>query len=160
MRGYFRVCVTIVSYSISNCQLAAGINHYRVTLFYLFWVPGTLFYIFEVYCKLDMFINMLYVVCHMLYKLYYRYSPSVTSDDCAHDSGYHMPTSDCSTKPYSVSIVLLIFLSLSLSLSLFLCCAHKKSFNTAIPVRSLGPYMRVHYCTDIVHILYGLISFF
>ena len=33
------------------------------------------------------------------------------------------------------------------------CCAHKKSFNTAIPVRSLGPYMRVHYCTYIVHIL-------
>ena len=33
------------------------------------------------------------------------------------------------------------------------CCAHKKSFNTAIPVRNLGPYMRVHYCTDIVHIL-------
>ena len=33
----------------------------------------------------------------------------------------------------------------------FLCahkkCAHKKSFNTAIPVRSLGPYMYVHYCT-------------
>ena len=25
--------------------------------------------------------------------------------------------------------------------------------NTAIPVRSLGPYMRVHYCTYIVHIL-------
>ena len=33
------------------------------------------------------------------------------------------------------------------------CCAHKKSFNTAIPVRSLGPYMYVHYCTYIVHIL-------
>ena len=33
------------------------------------------------------------------------------------------------------------------------CCAHKKSFNTAIPVRSLGPYMRVHYCTFFVHIL-------
>ena len=26
-----------------------------------------------------------------------------------------------------------------------LLCAHKKSFNTAIPVRSLGPYMYVHY---------------
>ena len=25
-----------------------------------------------------------------------------------------------------------------------LLCAHKKSFNTAIPVRSLGPYMYVH----------------
>ena len=34
-----------------------------------------------------------------------------------------------------------------------LLCAHKKSFNTAIPVRSLGPYMCVHYCTYIVHIL-------
>ena len=34
-----------------------------------------------------------------------------------------------------------------------LLCAHKKSFNTAIPVRSLGPYMHVHYCTCIVHIL-------
>ena len=34
-----------------------------------------------------------------------------------------------------------------------LLCAHKKSFNTAIPVRSLGPYMYVHYCTYIVHIL-------
>ena len=34
-----------------------------------------------------------------------------------------------------------------------LLCAHKKSFNTAIPVRSLGPYMRVNYCTCIVHIL-------
>ena len=43
-----------------------------------------------------------------------------------------------------------LFLTLSLSLSL---CAHKKSFNTAIPVRSLGPYMYVHYCTYIVHIL-------
>ena len=30
-----------------------------------------------------------------------------------------------------------------------LLCAHKKSFNTAIPVRSLGPYMYVHYCTYI-----------
>ena len=34
-----------------------------------------------------------------------------------------------------------------------LLCAHKKSFNTEIPVRSLGPYMYVHYCTCIVHIL-------
>ena len=34
-----------------------------------------------------------------------------------------------------------------------LLCAHKKSFNTAIPVRSLRPYMSVHYCTYIVHIL-------
>ena len=34
-----------------------------------------------------------------------------------------------------------------------LLCAHKKSFNTAIPVRSLGPYMYVHYCTCIVHFL-------
>ena len=34
-----------------------------------------------------------------------------------------------------------------------LLCAHKKSFNTEIPVRSLGPYMCVHYCTFIVHIL-------
>ena len=33
------------------------------------------------------------------------------------------------------------------------CCAYTKSFNTAIPVRSLGPYMCVHYCTCIVHIL-------
>ncbi|KAL5266814.1 hypothetical protein ACHWQZ_G004008 [Mnemiopsis leidyi] len=30
-----------------------------------------------------------------------RYSPSVTSDDYGQDSGYHIPTSDCSTKPYS-----------------------------------------------------------
>ena len=29
----------------------------------------------------------------------------------------------------------------------------QKSFSTAIPVRSLGPYMYVHYCTYIVHIL-------
>ena len=46
-----------------------------------------------------------------------------------------------------------------------LLCAHKKSFNTAIPVRSLGPYMYVHYCTCIVHILvwtylFHLTSFF
>ena len=34
-----------------------------------------------------------------------------------------------------------------------LLCAHKKSFNTAIPVRSLGPYIYVHYCTCIVHFL-------
>ena len=34
-----------------------------------------------------------------------------------------------------------------------LLCVHKKSFNTAIPVRSLGPYMYVHYCTCIVHVL-------
>ena len=34
-----------------------------------------------------------------------------------------------------------------------LLCAHKKSFNTAIPVRSPGPYMYIHYCTCIVHIL-------
>ena len=34
-----------------------------------------------------------------------------------------------------------------------LLCAHKKSFNTAILVRSLGPYMYVNYCTCIVHIL-------
>ena len=39
------------------------------------------------------------------------------------------------------------------------------SFNTAIPVRSLGPYMYVHYCTCIVHILvwaylFRLTSFF
>ena len=46
-----------------------------------------------------------------------------------------------------------------------LLCTHKKSFNTAIPVRSLGPYMYVHYCTCIVHIvvwayLFHLTSFF
>ena len=46
-----------------------------------------------------------------------------------------------------------------------LLCAHKKPFNTAIPVRSLGPYMYVHYCTCIVHILvwtylFPLTSFF
>ena len=40
-----------------------------------------------------------------------------------------------------------------------LLCAHKKSFNTAIPVRSLGPYMYVHYCTCIVHMLVWLSSF-
>ena len=34
-----------------------------------------------------------------------------------------------------------------------LLCAHKKSFNTVIPVGSLGPYMYAHYCTCIVHIL-------
>ena len=34
-----------------------------------------------------------------------------------------------------------------------LLCAHKKSFNIAIPIRSLGPYMYVHYFTCIVHIL-------
>ena len=34
-----------------------------------------------------------------------------------------------------------------------LLCAHKKSFNTVIPVRSLGPYMYVDYCTCTVHIL-------
>ncbi|KAL5266811.1 hypothetical protein ACHWQZ_G004008 [Mnemiopsis leidyi] len=34
-----------------------------------------------------------------------RYSPSVTSDDYGQDSGYHIPTSDCSTKPYSVCSV-------------------------------------------------------
>ena len=28
-----------------------------------------------------------------------------------------------------------------------LLTSHKKFFNTAIPVRSLGPYMCVHYCT-------------
>ena len=46
-----------------------------------------------------------------------------------------------------------------------LLCAHKRSFNTAIPVRNLGPYMYVHYCTCIVHILvwaylFRLTSFF
>ena len=46
-----------------------------------------------------------------------------------------------------------------------LLCAHKKSFNTAIPVRSLRPYMYVHYCTCVVHILvwtylFPLTSFF
>ena len=46
-----------------------------------------------------------------------------------------------------------------------LLCAHKKSFNTAIPVRSLGPYTYVHYCICIVHILvwpylFHLTSFF
>ena len=52
-----------------------------------------------------------------------------------------------------------LFISFSLTLSLICtirdvdCCAHKKSFNTVIPVRSLGPYMRVHYCTYIAHIL-------
>jgi len=35
-----------------------------------------------------------------------RYSPSVTSDDGMHDSGYQIPTSDCSTKPYSVCSVI------------------------------------------------------
>ena len=40
-----------------------------------------------------------------------------------------------------------------------------KDFNTAIPVRSLGPYMYVHYCTCILHILvwtylFRLTSFF
>ena len=64
-------------------------------------------------------------------------------------------------KPLYIHITGLCFtLSLSLSFTVFFsplwdvdCCAHKKSFNTAIPVRSLGPYMRVHYCTYIVHIL-------
>ena len=40
-----------------------------------------------------------------------------------------------------------------------LLCAHKKSFNTAIPVRSLGPYMYVHYCICIVHILVSIYLF-
>eukprot|EP00116_Pleurobrachia_bachei_P007870 sb/3468132/ len=34
-----------------------------------------------------------------------KYSPSVTSDECGQDSGYHIQTSDCSTKPYSVCSV-------------------------------------------------------
>ena len=40
-----------------------------------------------------------------------------------------------------------------------LLCAHKKSFNTAIPVRSLGPYMYVHYFTCIIHILVSIYLF-
>ena len=34
-----------------------------------------------------------------------------------------------------------------------LLCAHRGSFSTAVPVGGLGPYMYVHYCTCIVHIL-------
>ena len=57
---------------------------------------------------------------------------------------------------FSLSRSLSFYRSLShscLSLGCGLLCAHKKSFNTAIPVTSLGPYMYVHYCTYIVHIL-------
>ena len=39
-----------------------------------------------------------------------------------------------------------------------LLCAHKKSFNTAIPVRSLGPYMYVQYCTMYMHCTYSSID--
>ena len=92
-----------------------------------------------------------------------------------------------SLSPPLLSVLISFSLSLSLSLSLVfkilssfvrdssyhdmyykgcgLLCAHKKSFNTAIPVRSLGPYTYVHYCTCIVHILvwpylFHLTSFF
>ena len=36
-----------------------------------------------------------------------------------------------------------------------LLCAYKKSFNTAIPARSLGPYMYVHYCTMYMQCAYS-----
>ena len=55
--------------------------------------------------------------------------------------------------PLSISPFLSLLSLFFFSLSVRLLCAHKKSFNTAIPVRSLGPYMYVHYCTCIVHIL-------
>ena len=38
-----------------------------------------------------------------------------------------------------------------------LLCAHKKSFNTAIPVRSLGPYMYVHCTLLYMHCTYSSI---
>ena len=36
-----------------------------------------------------------------------------------------------------------------------LLCAHKKPFNTAIPVRSLGPYMYVHCTLLYMHCTYS-----
>ena len=39
-----------------------------------------------------------------------------------------------------------------------LLCAHKKSFNTAIPVRSLGHYMCVHYTLLYTHCTYSSID--
>ena len=45
------------------------------------------------------------------------------------------------------------YLSFSLHTYSISLLKDKKSFNTAIPVRSLGPYMCIHYCTYIVHIL-------
>ena len=41
-----------------------------------------------------------------------------------------------------------------------LLCAHKKSFNTAIPARSLRPYMYVHCTLLCMHCKYSSIDLF
>ena len=68
----------------------------------------------------------IYIIIYILYYLVFKILSSFVRDSSYHDMYYKR----CG-----------------------LLCAHKKSFNTAIPVRSLGPYMYVHYCTCIVHVL-------
>ena len=72
------------------------------------------------------------MIIHILYYLVFKILSSLVRDSSYHDMYYK----GCG-----------------------LLCAHKKSFNTAIPVRSLGPYMYVHYCTCIVHILVSTYHF-
>ena len=80
-------------------------------------------------CRMVSMVLYFYYITMIIYILYYLVFKILSS--LVRDSSYHdMYYKGCG-----------------------LLCAHKKSFNTAIPVRSLGPYMYVHYCTCIVHIL-------
>ena len=80
-------------------------------------------------CRMVCMVLYFYYITMIIYILYYLVFKILSS--LVRDSSYHdMYYKGCG-----------------------LLCAHKKSFNTAIPVRSLGPYMYVHYCTCIVHIL-------
>ena len=80
-------------------------------------------------CRMVSMVLYFYYITMIIYILYYLIFKILSS--LVRDSSYHdMYYKGCG-----------------------LLCAHKKSFNTAIPVRSLGPYMYVHYCTCIVHIL-------
>ena len=79
-------------------------------------------------CRMVSMVLYFYHITMIIYILYYLVFKILSS--LVRDSSYDMYYKGCG-----------------------LLCAHKKSFNTAIPVRSLGPYMYVHYCTCIVHIL-------
>ena len=80
-------------------------------------------------CRMVSMVLYFYYITMIIYNLYYLVFKILSS--FVRDSSYHdMYYKGCG-----------------------LLYAHKKSFSTATPFRSLGPYMYVHYCTCTVHIL-------
>ena len=108
------ISLRTLSISLHTHTLSLSISLHSVYFSLSWWLNMSLS------CRMVSMVLYFYLIPIIIYILYYLVFKILSS--FVRDSSYHdMYYKGCG-----------------------LLCAHKKSFNTAIPVRSLGPYMYVH----------------